>query len=109
MPPLPLKTPDITPAQVLSVLAAVAAQAIAYGALSPHTGQFLVSIAGLIVPFTWTAADAIIRHGRARAGATLAAARAVPPPAPAAASPPPPVPANTNAGIYPPDAPSGSS
>jgi hypothetical protein len=62
-----MKTPDITPAQVISVLTAIVAQFVARGILDNATAQTIVQIAGIVLPAVWMLADAIIRHGRSRA------------------------------------------
>lgn len=62
---MPLKTPDITPAQVSAIAVFVIAQLVAYGVLTTHGAQLAVSITGTVIAATWKIADAIIRHGRA--------------------------------------------
>jgi hypothetical protein len=69
MPQLSLKTPDITPAQIVSAIGFIAAQAVAFGLLDEGTAQLIVSIGGTAVPLIWTIADAIIRNGRAKVAA----------------------------------------
>lgn len=60
-----LRTPDITPAQVLALVVFIVSQLVAYGVLTTHGAQLAVSIAGTVIAATWKIADAIIRHGRA--------------------------------------------
>lgn len=62
-----MKTPEVTSAQIISVLAAIAAQAAARGLIDNATAQTIVQIAGIVIPAMWMLADAIIRHGRSRA------------------------------------------
>ncbi len=62
-------TPDITPAQVLSVVAAVAAQAVAWGVMTSGVSAQLVSLAGIVLPAVWAVVDSVIRHGRATGNA----------------------------------------
>ena len=59
--------PDITPAQVLSVLTFVVAQVVAWGWIDNATGQRLVSVGGILVPAVWQIVDAHIRGNRAKA------------------------------------------
>lgn len=70
-----LKTPDITPAQVIAAITFIVAQIVARGLMDNETGQLVVQIAGAVVPVAWMVADAIIRHGRANAKATVEAAK----------------------------------
>lgn len=60
-----LATPDFTPAQILSAVAAIGTQAVAYQLLASGTEQLIVSIAGIVVPAAFLIGDAIVRHGRA--------------------------------------------
>ncbi|PYO45023.1 MAG: hypothetical protein DMD33_00845 [Gemmatimonadetes bacterium] len=80
---MPSSTPDITPAQVAAVIVAIAAEAANAALISGRVEQLIAGLAGIVVPFAWIVADAIIRHGRSRA---LAPAPVVVPPA--APSPP---------------------
>lgn len=73
-------TPDITPAQVLAVIVAVGTQLVNFGLLSGVQEHRIVGLAGILVPFAWLLADAIIRHGRSRALAPTAAVVAPLPP-----------------------------
>jgi hypothetical protein len=63
-------SPDITAAQVLSVISAVAAQVVAWGIMTQGTSAQLVSIAGIVLPAVWAVVDSVIRHGRATGSAT---------------------------------------
>jgi hypothetical protein len=63
-------TPDITPAQILAAVAAVASQAVAWGVMTQGTSAQLVSIAGIILPAVWAIVDSVIRHGRATGSAS---------------------------------------
>lgn len=60
-------TPDLTPAQLVAVLVGVCAQLVNFGLLSGKTEHLIVGLAGIVVPFAWIVADAIIRNGRSRA------------------------------------------
>lgn len=62
-------SPDITAAQVLSVISAVAAQVVAWGIMTQGTSAQLVSIAGIVLPAVWAVVDSVIRHGRATGSA----------------------------------------
>lgn len=62
-----LSTPDITPAQVVAVVGSVGAELLDAALISGRLEQLLVGVAGIVVPFAWLLADAIIRHGRATA------------------------------------------
>lgn len=60
-----MQTPDITPAQVLAVITGIIAQLVTAGFVDGRTEQLVVGLAGIVVPFAWIIADAVIRHGRA--------------------------------------------
>ncbi len=68
-PPSQFQTPDITAAQILSVVSVVVAQVVAFGFLDAGTAQTIIAVAGVVVPAVWTLADAYIRHGRATGSA----------------------------------------
>jgi len=59
--------PDLTPAQLVSGLAWVVAQAVAYGWLDTVRSQLVLSIGSTVITAGWHIADAIIRNGRAKA------------------------------------------
>ena len=59
--------PDITPAQLLSVLTFIVAQVVAWGFVSNDAGQRLISVGGIIIPAVWKAADAYLRAARVKA------------------------------------------
>lgn len=61
------KTPDITPAQLVAAIVAVCTQLVNFGLLTGRTEHLIVGLAGIVIPFGWIAADALIRHGRSRA------------------------------------------
>jgi hypothetical protein len=67
--PLKFASPDITAAQVLSVISAVAAQVVAWGIMDAGIAAQLVSIAGIVLPAVWAVVDSVIRHGRATGSA----------------------------------------
>jgi hypothetical protein len=62
-----MKTPDLTPAQIVSYLTAIASGLIALFALDLSDGQkaAVIGLIGATVPLAYGIADAIIRHGRA--------------------------------------------
>lgn len=60
-----MRTPDITQAQVLSVIAFAVAQGVAYGLIDGTAQQAILSAVGTVVPAIWTLADSFIRRGRA--------------------------------------------
>ena len=62
---LPLKTPDVTLAQLLALLTFVCGQLVAYGVLTQTGSQLAVSIGSTVLAAAWKVADAVIRHGRA--------------------------------------------
>jgi hypothetical protein len=66
--------PDVTPVQVVAFVQWIVSQAVAYGYLETRFSQVVLSAASTIVMFGWTAADAHIRNGRAKALAVKATA-----------------------------------
>lgn len=64
-----MKTPDLTPAQVIAFLGALAGALIVLFKLNLTAEQqaALVTVIATVVPFGWLLADAIIRHGRSNA------------------------------------------
>jgi hypothetical protein len=64
-----VKSPNITPAQIGSLLTFAIGQAVAFGWLSSSSSQLVVSIGATAIAATWKIADAVIRHGRSRAAA----------------------------------------
>lgn len=64
-----LKTPDITPAQIIAAIGAVVSELLAAGVIDGRTAQLVVGLAGAIVPLALVIADAIIRHGRSQIAA----------------------------------------
>lgn len=77
--PAALKTPDITPAQLVAVAASIATELFNAALISGRVEQLVIGLAGVLIPAVWIAADAVIRHGRARAAVVVAT---VTPPAP---------------------------
>lgn len=62
-----MKTPDITPAQIVSGCGAVLAALVVLFKLN-LTGEqqaALLTVIGTVVPVAWQISDAILRHGRA--------------------------------------------
>lgn len=72
-------TPDITKAQIASVLTFVVGQAVAWGWLSSSRSQLVVSIGSAALAGVWKFADAWIRNGRSKAAAAKATAAATTP------------------------------
>jgi hypothetical protein len=66
--------PDITPAQVTSVVAWIVGQLVAYGVLDTRYSQIVFSAGVTVAVFALTWADAHIRNGRAKALAVKATA-----------------------------------
>lgn len=77
---MPLSTPDVTPAQIISSLTALAAACIVIFKLDMTDAQrgALVAAIGIIVPLVWQIADAVIRRSRAQAAANIALSQAPP-------------------------------
>lgn len=67
MDPKPLATPDVTPAQVIAAITAVVGLFVSQGYVDGHLAQLITGVAAIVLPLVWVVADAIIRHGRARA------------------------------------------
>jgi hypothetical protein len=61
-----LKSPDITPAQVLAIVKFAVTEAVAFGLLQQGTGQDIVAIAGIVLPSVLLAVDSKIRGHRAQ-------------------------------------------
>lgn len=59
--------PDVTPAQILSLVTFIVAQLVAWDWIQNDTGQILISVGGIVIPAAWKIADALIRKGRAQA------------------------------------------
>lgn len=74
-----MRTPDITPAQLLGIVAAAIALAVAFGA--PITDAQSYAILGFVGTLAAVLfhSDAKIRHGRASGGGLSAAGRGEPP------------------------------
>lgn len=66
-----MKTPDISPAQIVSSVAALAAALVVLFKLNISAEQqaAFVTAIGVVVPVGWQVADAVIRHGRANVAA----------------------------------------
>lgn len=58
------KTPDLTPAQLVSAAVFLVAQAVAWGWIGNDDGQKIVSLAGTVIPAVWMVVDALIRSAR---------------------------------------------
>lgn len=62
-----LQTPDISPAQLLSMLTAIVGLVVSLGFVDNDRAQAFLAAASVVVPIAWIWADALIRHGRSRA------------------------------------------
>lgn len=65
--------PNVTHAQVLSVVTFIVSQVVAWGWLSNDAGQRLISVGGIVVAAVWQIADAYLRAQRAHALASTGA------------------------------------
>lgn len=61
------KMPDVTAAQIGAILTFVVSQIVAWGWITNHTGQRVVSVGGIVVALVWKLADAYLRGQRAKA------------------------------------------
>lgn len=61
------KTPDITPAQILGILATLVGLLVSNKVVDGKTAKLITDLAAIIVPAAWMLADAHIRNGRAKA------------------------------------------
>lgn len=59
-------TPDITAAQIISLLTGAIGLAVAFALVDQAVAQKLIAAFAIIVPATVTLADGLIRHGRSR-------------------------------------------
>jgi len=64
--PRPLKMPDVTPAQIVTIVTAATALAVALGVPLSHDKTFAITTFVTVLAPVLVAADAVIRHGRAR-------------------------------------------
>lgn len=62
-----MKSPDITPAQIIAVVTSLVGLFVSQGLIDNNLSQLIVGTASILVPFGWLVADAVIRHGRSRA------------------------------------------
>ena len=61
-----MKTPDITPAQLVAVVGSVISVLVAFGLnLTKEQEQAILNLAQVLAPFL-LASDAVIRYGRSR-------------------------------------------
>ena len=67
MEPKSLATPDITPAQIVAAVSAIVGLFVSQGLIDNNRAQIITGVASIVLPLIWVAADAVIRHGRARA------------------------------------------
>ena len=72
-------TPDITAGQIGALMVFIAGQGVAYGLISDHAAQLVVSIGSIVVAAVWKIADAYLRGSRAKAALSPASPT---PPAP---------------------------
>lgn len=73
-----MKTPDISPAQILSLVTMIVTQLVNAAVVDGNTAKLIIGIAGVVVPFAWMMADAIIRHGRSKVAAATEIAKTHP-------------------------------
>jgi hypothetical protein len=66
-----MKTPNITPVQIVSTILAVVGLLVTQGLVTDSTGKVIGGLASILIPLGWQIADAIIRHGRAKALASV--------------------------------------
>ncbi len=73
-----MSTPDITPAQIVSMIAALLGAIVAlFGLdLSDQQQAAVLTIAGVFVPIAFMVSDAMIRRGRAKLAAANVYAKA---------------------------------
>lgn len=71
-----MKTPDLTPAQLISSLAALVGLFVSQGLVSNDKAKLIGGVASIVIPAVWQLADAVIRQGRARAHAAVLIAQA---------------------------------
>lgn len=68
-----MKTPDLTPAQLVAAVTTVVGLLVSQGLVDNGTEKLIGGIASTLIPLVWIVADAIIRHGRANVAAAKAA------------------------------------
>lgn len=68
-----MKTPDLTPAQLVSTILGILGLFVSQGLIDNGTEKIIAGIASVVVPMVWQIADAIIRHGRSNVAAAKAA------------------------------------
>lgn len=75
-----MSTPSITPAQIIAALTALVSALLVLFKLhlTDEQREAFITVLGVVVPFGWMLADAIIRHGRSRALAAATAPKAAP-------------------------------
>ena len=61
------RTPDLTPAQIVSSALAILGLLVSQGVIDNQREKLIGGIASIAIPVVWQIADAIIRHGRAKA------------------------------------------
>jgi len=68
-----MKMPDVTPAQIVALVGAIIAVAVAFGApIDDAQRDAILQLAGIVAP-ALVLGDAVIRHGRSRIAAAQAA------------------------------------
>ena len=87
-----MRTPNITPAQVLGICTSLGGMAVAFGVLTGSQERVTVAAACAAIGIALKIADAIIRHGRSRSlnGLQAALVSQAAPPASATPTGPPP-------------------
>lgn len=61
---MPLKTPDLTAAQLVAAISSIAGLFVSTQYIDGRTEQLVTGVAAIVVPIVWVLADAVIRHGR---------------------------------------------
>ncbi len=62
-----LATPDFSPVQIASAITAIVGLFVSQGLIDNELAQLITGLASILLPMIWMVADAVIRHGRARA------------------------------------------
>lgn len=57
---------NVTPGQILAVLTMVITELVNDAVIDGHTAKLITGLAGILIPFAWLIADAIIHHGHSK-------------------------------------------
>jgi hypothetical protein len=68
-----MKTPNVTQAQVVALIVWASTQAVAFGWVSSHKEQVLLSASATVIAVALKLSDALIRGSRSKLGIELAA------------------------------------